>query len=253
MSTPTLPLPLPLPLPPPSVSAPPRRRMGLNLSLPAPRYQSPVIPLSAEASLAIRERPAIPRGRLYEIFKHPSGGILFLSDVESAKSEELLRRHRIQAVVNACSILTECQSPTYPAFDFITYLNVELEDNADANLTPAICRTQEFINTNLLSGRNVLVHCQAGISRSVSLIMAYLILHQYGWLEALPNANPSSSPDSAFGGIDLPIVTKALEVVQRAKPNANPNISFMVQLNRLARYYTSFVRSNCTGRVYRAS
>ncbi len=63
-----------------------------------------------------------------------------------------------------------------------------------------------MIKSALDSGGGALVHCVAGVSRSASLCLAYLVRH---------------------GGLDL---LQAFEQVRRARPYIRPNRGFAVQL-----------------------
>lgn len=56
-----------------------------------------------------------------------------------------------------------------------TYLNVELLDVPEANIRSVFPLTNEFIKKTIDNGGRILVHCNAGISRSASIVLAYLI------------------------------------------------------------------------------
>lgn len=58
----------------------------------------------------------------------------------------------------------------YQRFDGIKYHHVSIEDD---DILKHLDETSDFIHGHLCSGD--LVHCQAGVSRSVSVAMAYLI------------------------------------------------------------------------------
>lgn len=58
----------------------------------------------------------------------------------------------------------------------------------------------------MLSGRNTLVHCHAGKSRSVTIVIAYL-MKKFTWT-----------------------VNKAYTEVKKRRPRAKPNDAFVVQL-----------------------
>lgn len=51
-----------------------------------------------------------------------------------------------------------------------------IEDDEDASILPIISQTNSFIASEL-SKHNVLVHCQAGVSRSPSVVIAFLMSH----------------------------------------------------------------------------
>ena len=67
--------------------------------------------------------------------------------------------------------------------------------------------TAKFIDDHRKQGHNVLVHCAAGHSRSVSIIIFYMI-HKQGWKS----------------------VEEALAHIQRVRPTAGPNDGFIAQL-----------------------
>jgi len=52
---------------------------------------------------------------------------------------------------------------------------IELEDDSDADVIPIFPDTNTFIDGAIKSGGTVLVHCDMGISRSVTMVIAYLI------------------------------------------------------------------------------
>ena len=76
------------------------------------------------------------------------------------------------------------------------------------NNKPMIEIGYHFINDAILSGKNILVHCMAGISRSVSLVTYYLMKKNY------------ISYDKAF------------VLVKKKRTIANPNNSFKLQLHQ---------------------
>jgi len=92
-------------------------------------------------------------------------------------------------------------------------MHVKLEDFPFAELAAHLPSTTAFIRDALRSSpeARVLVHCAEGISRSVSVVAAFLMA-QYGW-----------SPDDAVAYV------KSKRIV------ANPNVGFVQQLHEYAR------------------
>ena len=54
------------------------------------------------------------------------------------------------------------------------YLYIPAEDIPEFQLAPYFGKSYDFIDRNLLR-TNVLVHCMAGISRSVTIVAAYIV------------------------------------------------------------------------------
>lgn len=60
-------------------------------------------------------------------------------------------------------------------------VRVQVDDVPSANLTPYFDRVANKINEVASRGGRVLVHCMAGISRSSSLCIAYLMKYKGKW------------------------------------------------------------------------
>ncbi|XP_029698885.1 dual specificity phosphatase DUPD1-like isoform X1 [Takifugu rubripes] len=90
----------------------------------------------------------------------------------------------------------------------IEYHGVEASDCKDFDLRPFFRDAAEFIHVALRQQGKVLVHCARGISRSATLVLAYLMLRE---------------------GLTL---VEALEAVCRHR-NILPNVGFLNQLRQL--------------------
>ena len=53
------------------------------------------------------------------------------------------------------------------------YLKIDLNDHTEDSIIPYIDKCIQFINEN--KNKRIFIHCNAGISRSPSIIIAYLI------------------------------------------------------------------------------
>ncbi|CAL4116430.1 unnamed protein product [Meganyctiphanes norvegica] len=62
---------------------------------------------------------------------------------------------------------------------WFTYKKVEAYDNPEWQIIDIFEECVEFMNRAILSGGCVLVHCNAGVSRAASIVIAYLMKH-YG-------------------------------------------------------------------------
>lgn len=99
------------------------------------------------------------------IFKHKSGAKLYVGNWDSSSDQDLLKE--IGAIIN-------CTSAVNKNFDDhqTNYLRIRLPEKGLEKYRSGF----EFIEKYLSNGENVLVHCAAGVSRSVSIIIGYLIL-----------------------------------------------------------------------------
>lgn len=81
-------------------------------------------------------------------------------------------------------------------------MRIAVDDNAHTNLTPYFERTYRFIDSYLKKGKNVLVFCRAGRSRSASIVLYYLMktfaLSTDEALAYLKKKRPQVGPISAF-------------------------------------------------------
>ena len=75
-----------------------------------------------------------------------------------------------------------------------------------------------MINANEKGGGKAIVHCIAGVSRSVSLCAAYLMTHR------------KSEKLGIFGGRGNMGAEEAVKFIQKRRRCANPNPGFMRQL-----------------------
>ncbi|CAD5215905.1 unnamed protein product [Bursaphelenchus xylophilus] len=94
---------------------------------------------------------------------------VFLGSQDVAADFQLLKRHGITAIVNAAAGVANL----YPKnFD---YLRVELLDLPETDILKELPAVLRFIYDNVNSGGRVLVHCNAGVSRAASIVLAYMI------------------------------------------------------------------------------
>lgn len=131
---------------------------------------------------------------------------LFLGDKEDAADKTLLMEHGITHVVN-CAARIPCYFPEH-----FQYLALHMEDPYEGfpSLIPTFCA---FIDKARLHGK-VLVHCRHGLSRSASVILAYLGHLGYRFDQALDRVLSCAAirPHSYF----------LTELQARCRPSINP-------------------------------
>jgi len=98
-------------------------------------------------------------------------GTLWLGSFQAGSDPELLRQHHINHLVQ---VLDVPWLPTHTDLSIIV-TRFDIMDVPSADLRSHLEEACARIDKSLKSGKNVLVHCQQGISRSASIVIAYLI------------------------------------------------------------------------------
>jgi hypothetical protein len=94
----------------------------------------------------------------------------------------------------------------YPTIPSVTYHRIWLHDDPNEQIDVHFESATDFIHTQLQQGKKVLVHCQAGVSRSATIVIAYLMRYMH------------LSYSQAF------------QVVLQCRHFINPNAGFKTQL-----------------------
>eukprot|EP00026_Physarum_polycephalum_P018961 Phypoly_transcript_20762.p1 GENE.Phypoly_transcript_20762~~Phypoly_transcript_20762.p1 ORF type:complete len:171 (+),score=23.11 Phypoly_transcript_20762:74-586(+) len=94
---------------------------------------------------------------------------LYLGDMEAADELDMLREHNITHILVAGANLYK----NYPE-EFI-YHQIEVNDSSDVDIITHFGGCIDFIESALQKDGCVLVHCAAGISRSTTIVLAYLM------------------------------------------------------------------------------
>jgi len=97
---------------------------------------------------------------------------LYLGGVEAALDSQCLAEQGIRAVV-CCN--RELEFPSSKFIPDLEYYRVDVEDMGREPIELFFPEATEFIHNQLLRERPVLVHCKAGVSRSASVLLAYLM------------------------------------------------------------------------------
>eukprot|EP00727_Mastigamoeba_balamuthi_P010857 m51a1_g6394 hypothetical protein (562) ;mRNA; f:207871-210098 len=95
---------------------------------------------------------------------------LWLGNYNNALNRAALKRRNVTHILSV--------APVKPAFpkDFI-YFVIPVEDEEDVDLTPYFQSCIEFIQGAMARGESTLVHCMAGVSRSATIVAAYVMVH----------------------------------------------------------------------------
>ncbi|XP_008312114.1 dual specificity phosphatase DUPD1-like [Cynoglossus semilaevis] len=128
---------------------------------------------------------------------------IYIGDMYAAKDKRTLQAHRITHVLNAADGKFNVNTgQSFYRDTNITYHGVEAFDMPSFDLSPFFYQAANFIKNALSSptGR-VFVHCAMGLSRSSTLVLAYLMIHNDMTLvDAIKavSANRNISPNAGF-------------------------------------------------------
>lgn len=125
---------------------------------------------------------------------------LYIGSIACASNLDELKSKNITHIL-CCGIGLKLFFP-----DKFKYHRIDLCDNEATNIRKFFDETNSFIDEAIKEGGNILVHCHAGISRSTSIIIAYLMKHQK------MNFN------------------KAFELIKEKRGKIQPNSGFILQL-----------------------
>ncbi|XP_034427327.1 dual specificity phosphatase DUPD1-like [Hippoglossus hippoglossus] len=128
---------------------------------------------------------------------------IYIGDMYAAKDKRTLQAHHITHVLNAADGKFNVNTgPSFYRHTSITYHGVEAFDMASFNLSPFFYSAANFIKNALSSPTGkVFVHCAMGLSRSSTLVLAYLVIHENMTLvDAIKavSANRNISPNAGF-------------------------------------------------------
>ncbi|ESO85048.1 hypothetical protein LOTGIDRAFT_54372, partial [Lottia gigantea] len=142
-----------------------------------------------------------PRGECLsepvEIFPH-----IFLGDSGHASQKDILDKLNIKGVLNVSS---QCANHFPNDYEYMT---IRVSDNSTADLSSWFEPSFNFIESMIENDCNVLVHCHAGVSRSVTICLAYLMFKSHL-------------------SLDL-----AYEHIRARRSIIDPNLNFMQQLRK---------------------
>jgi len=110
----------------------------------------------------------------------------------------------------------------------IRYCYVPVYDADDADLLPYLDGATKFVHYVLTRlRRSVLVHCQFGVSRSSSVVVAYLMRYARLRSSSMTSSSPTSSSSSCSYRMTR---DEAYAVAKRRRPQIFPNPGFWRQL-----------------------
>jgi len=126
--------------------------------------------------------------------------MIFVGSADAAMDLELLTKHKVT------HILTVAPLPDYKPPIEVQHLSLNILDLPETELSQYYSDSFAFIDQAIQKNGCVLVHCNAGVSRSTAIVLAYIM-----------KANNMTYDD-------------AFSMVKEKRPSVNPNIGFIIQL-----------------------
>ncbi|KAM4743729.1 dual specificity protein phosphatase 22-A isoform 2-T2 [Anableps anableps] len=104
---------------------------------------------------------------------------LYLGNIRDSENRESLSKNGITHILSV-------YNNAKPVYEDITYLCIHAADASSQNLLQHFKECIGFIHECRLNGGACLVHCLAGVSRSTTMVVAYLMtVTHYSWEECL--------------------------------------------------------------------
>lgn len=121
---------------------------------------------------------------------------LYFGSQDVASDLELLKQNHITHILN---LAPNVQNP-YP--DDFKYLKLRVLDFPETDISQHFAQTNKFLAESLSSGARVYVHCNAGVSRSTTVVVAYIMMSQKipvdDVLKRLKTIRPCVCPNKGF-------------------------------------------------------
>lgn len=123
---------------------------------------------------------------------------LYLGDLLSAKDLTSLETKRITHVLTVC----RCPELTYPPSLKIDHKVIGVADARDEDLLDHFKDCWRYVRDALDGGGRVLIHCEQGISRSPTVLAAYLMreerMHPVAAIKYIRKFRPIIDPNPGF-------------------------------------------------------
>ncbi|XP_037699250.1 dual specificity protein phosphatase 22 isoform X2 [Choloepus didactylus] len=130
---------------------------------------------------------------------------LYIGNFKDARDAEQLSKNKVTHILSV-------HDSARPLLEGVKYLCIPAADSPSQNLTRHFKESIKFIHECRLQGEGCLVHCLAGVSRSVTLVTAYIMtVTDFGWEDAL-------------------------HTVRAGRSCANPNVGFQRQLQEFEKH-----------------
>jgi len=97
---------------------------------------------------------------------------VFIGDFASAANDDELKKYGITHII----VAVLGAHPQFP--ESFVYMTVPLRDVDEEDILQHLPQTTNFINDAVRSGGKVLVHCVCGVSRSATIVAAWIMMNK---------------------------------------------------------------------------
>jgi atypical dual specificity phosphatase len=129
---------------------------------------------------------------------------LYLGEVFHSSDEKFIKEKNIKHILTLLEY--PCELSVHPDYQYIKFKHINIGDKLSTNISDYFTECIEFIKQAHEKGDTVYVHCAMGISRSVSIVIAYIMEEKNMKFE------------------------EAFSYVKTCRPQAEPNMAFTCQL-----------------------
>lgn len=129
---------------------------------------------------------------------------LYLGEVYHSSDEKFIKEKNIKHILTLLEY--PCKLSVHPDYQYIKFKHINIGDKLSTNIYDYFTECIEFIKQAHEKGDTVYVHCAMGISRSVSIVIAYIMKENNMKFE------------------------EAFSYVRTCRPQAEPNMAFTYQL-----------------------
>jgi protein-tyrosine phosphatase len=146
---------------------------------------------SSDLATALQKRRDFESGKIWASYIRPE---LYLGSGRDASNLEQLKAHRITHIINVADDVEN-----FHEGDEFVYLNLGIADfGQDPGISRCFNQAKEFVDVVRRDGGVVLVHCANGSNRSVTIVIALLMLIEQLSLkesmEEVRKCRPSARP-----------------------------------------------------------
>jgi thiol-disulfide isomerase/thioredoxin len=157
---------------------------------------------------------------------------LYLTNWSASNDINKLFTYNIRAVLT----IEQHDKPTnfkeFAVLNNIQTMHIVLDDLPEEKISKYFDSSYEFINNAINDKKNVLVHCWAGISRSVTLVLNFLLrkLYEINFTTITDIPKPEVA------------ISNCIQLIKINRPFVNPNKGFLLQLyTKVNEYYNAAV------------